>query len=107
MSLGFVSLAEVMGTELQIDIYSDSAAARGMARRTGLGKVRHIHVQELWIQEALRLKRFELKAIAGANNPADILTKHVERGLLDRYCPAIGLSERAGRSAAAPMTQSG
>ena len=107
MSLGFAALAADMGTHLEVEIYSDSAAARGMVRRTGLGKVRHIHVEELWVQEALRMKRFELKAIAGASNPADILTKHVERGLLDRYCPAIGLSDRAGRSAAAPLTQSG
>ena len=31
---------------------SDSSAARGICTRTGSGKVRHLSIKELWIQEA-------------------------------------------------------
>eukprot|EP00972_Heterocapsa_arctica_P032291 4760446-Heterocapsa_arctica.AAC.1 len=60
-------------------IVKGAAAARGMVRRTGLGKVRHIHVQELWVEQALRDGRFILHPILGVDNPADILTKYVDK----------------------------
>ena len=41
-----------------LDVYSDSTAGRGMCQRTGVGKVRHLELRFLWIQERLRLKRF-------------------------------------------------
>eukprot|EP00972_Heterocapsa_arctica_P068066 10049630-Heterocapsa_arctica.AAC.1 len=73
-AMGFQSIAADLGVKLDIIIFSDSAAARGMVRRTGLGKVRHIHVQELWVQQALREGRFGLNPISGVDNPVDILT---------------------------------
>ena len=36
-----------------LDIYSDSAAGRGMCQRVGVGKVRHLELRFLWIQERL------------------------------------------------------
>eukprot|EP00972_Heterocapsa_arctica_P040367 5946748-Heterocapsa_arctica.AAC.1 len=53
-ALGFKSIANDLGTNLEIEIFSDNAAAKDMVRRTGLGKVRHIHVQDLRVQQALR-----------------------------------------------------
>ena len=35
----------------QLKVHSDASAALGIVRRSGLGKVRHLHVQELWVQE--------------------------------------------------------
>eukprot|EP00972_Heterocapsa_arctica_P023308 3433688-Heterocapsa_arctica.AAC.1 len=72
--MGFQSVAADFGIKLDIEIFSDNAAARGMVRRTGLDKVRHIRVQELWVQQALRERRFVLNPIIGGDNPADILT---------------------------------
>ena len=57
-ALCFQSVAADLGVPLSVEIFSDSAAARGMVRRTGLGKVRHIHVQELWVQRFLRNCKF-------------------------------------------------
>eukprot|EP00972_Heterocapsa_arctica_P110419 16256349-Heterocapsa_arctica.AAC.1 len=37
-ALGFQSIANDLGTKLEVDNFSDSAAAKGMVRRTGLGK---------------------------------------------------------------------
>ena len=54
---------------------TDSTAATGTANRQGLGKQRHIQVQFLWIQEAIRTRTVVLRHIAGAQNPADLLTK--------------------------------
>ena len=101
-ALGFQSIAADLGVKLDIEIYSDSAAAKGMVRRTGLGKVRHIHVQELWVQQALRDGIFLLHHISGVCNPADILTKYVDKSGLDKHCNTLGLVPRMGRSGVAP-----
>ena len=45
----------------ELDAYSDSTAGRGMCQRTGVGKVRHLELRFLWIQERLMLKAFRLK----------------------------------------------
>ena len=102
-SLGFQSIARDMGVKLNVEVYSDSSAARGMVRRTGIGKVRHIHVQELWVQEALKNEKFVLKAISGATNTADILTKYVDKACLDKHCSTLGLEARLGRASSAPQ----
>ena len=43
-TLGLISMAAHFGNEVEGTVYSDSAAALGIATRTGLGKVRHIRV---------------------------------------------------------------
>ena len=45
-------ILEQIGMQLEVTIASDSSAARGICTRTGSGKVRHLSIKELWIQEA-------------------------------------------------------
>ena len=40
-----------MGWKLPITVHSDATAAIGIARRKNLGKIRHLDVTDLWIQE--------------------------------------------------------
>ena len=44
----------------ELDVHSASTAGRGMCQRTGVGKVRHLELRFLWIQERLRLKACRL-----------------------------------------------
>lgn len=73
--LGLQSLALDMDIPLSLHIYSDASAAIGICRRRGLGRIRHLHVGDLWIQEKLKAGDVQLSKIAGAANPADALTK--------------------------------
>ena len=50
---------------LNIVIYMDSSAAKGIASRTRLGKRRHIAVHLLWLQEQVRSKTVELMKVKG------------------------------------------
>ena len=43
-------------TYIYIYIYTDSSAAMGMVARKGMGRVRHMEVGELWIQDAVKNK---------------------------------------------------
>ena len=40
-----------LGVNMSITILTDASAAKGIASRRGLGKVRHIEVNQLWVQE--------------------------------------------------------
>ena len=43
-----------MGIKVSIRAFEDSVAARGIATRTRIGKVRHIEMNQLWAQEKVR-----------------------------------------------------
>ncbi len=64
-----------MNIDLRITLNEDSSAAKGIAQRTGLGKVRHIEVNQLWVQEKVREGTFEICKVKGIDNLADALTK--------------------------------
>ena len=105
-SLGFQALAEDMDLRLKIDIFSDASAAIGICRRRGLGKIRHLHVGDLWIQERLQAGDFNIHKIQEQENPADILTNYVEKPLLLKMLPKMSLFHEQGRADLAPnLTQ--
>ena len=73
--LGIQSLAKDLGIDVTVRLWVDSSAAKSIVSRVGLGKVRHMEVKYLWAQEAHKMKRFEVRKIASAKNPADINTR--------------------------------
>ena len=56
-------------------LYADSSAALAIAKRKGAGKLRHIHVSALWIQDVQDRDGAESHKILGTGNPANLLTK--------------------------------
>ena len=103
-SLGIQSLMRDLGWNLKLRVFSDATAAIGIARRKGLGRIRHLDCTDLWIQDTIRSGRITLDKVLGANNPADILTKYVEKKALDMALPKMNLLPTTGRSASAPTT---
>ena len=49
-------ILEQIGMQSEVTIASDSGAARGICTRTGSGKVRHLSIKELWIQDRIARK---------------------------------------------------
>ena len=84
-------------------MHTDASAALGIAMRRGVGKVRHIEVHQLWLQD--RIGRGDIKVIKveGSKNPADALTKHVEGSKLENHVKSAGMQACSGRHEAAPM----
>ena len=74
-ALGVQSLANDLGWKFEVRIWIDSSAAKSMARRIGMGRVRHLEVRYLWAQQVLKRGRLVLKKIKGLLNPADVMTK--------------------------------
>jgi hypothetical protein len=73
--LGVQALACDLGLEAALRIGLDSSAAKSMASRSGVGRVRHLDTRRLWVQEAVRVGKFALDKVRGDQNPANILTK--------------------------------
>ena len=88
---------------LPFRIFSDATAAIGIARRKGIGKIRHLDTTDLWIQDVIRSGRITLEKVLGAHNPADILTKYVEKRALEMALPRMNLWPTAVRPASAPV----
>jgi len=100
--LGTQSLILELGDPLQLVLWTDSSAGRSIANRQGHGKVKHIEIKDLWLQQSVKHKKFRVNKIAGTENSSDILTKHVARGLLDKHLEKLGFVDRSGRAPKAP-----
>ena len=105
IGLGLQSLASDLGISLDLEILTDATAAIGICRRRGLGKIRHLATADLWVQDRLRRGDFKLTKIPGAENPADMLTKHVARDVMHRHMRKIGVSAETGRAQSAPTIE--
>lgn len=100
--LGAKSLAADLGFHVDIEVCADGSAAIGICRRRGLGKVLHIAVADLLVQERLKTGDFALSKIPGSSNPADMLTKYLEGPLLEKLLQLSWLEKEAGRADLAP-----
>ena len=85
-----------------LTLRADAQAAIGICRRSGIGRVRHLAVGQLWIQERIREKTIALEKVAGESKPADAATKHLCAESLRKCYAALGCETRPGRSGAAP-----
>ena len=72
-------------------LYTDASAALSIAKREGAGKMRHINLRSLWLQQQAVKKQLEYGKIAGSLNPADGLTKSVKGELVSQYAKSTGL----------------
>ena len=101
-ALGLQSLAKDLGQRAAARVHADSSAAIGICSRSGIGKVRHLAVGQLWVQERVRSGAISLHKVLGENNPADLLTKHLSQQPMLRHVAAIGGVFEQGRAEAAP-----
>ena len=100
--IGLRSLVRDLCIELDVVVLTDAAAAIGMVRRRGLGKVRHLDVTDLWLQEKVREGDIHVEKVAGTENPADALTKVLARPLLTKHLTCMGLFPEDGRAVPGP-----
>lgn len=102
-ALGLQSRAKDMSWSLTINVHSDATAAIGIAKKRELGKVRHLHTTDLWVQERVRNGDVNLVKILGTENPADALTKHLDPASMGRALAKMNVDIMEGRAAIAPV----
>ena len=101
-ALGLQLLLRDLDWEVGIRLFSDATAAIGIARRKGLGKIRHLDTTDLWVQDILRSKIIQLEKVLGIGKIDDILTKYMDKATIDMAMPKMGLHRMSGRPASAP-----
>ena len=86
--------------------YAESSAALAIAKRKGAGKLWHVSINCLWIQERVEEKQLELRKVLGTNNPADLMTKHLARQPMDGCMAQLNQHRVEGRAQAGLHVQS-
>ena len=74
-ALGAAAYLRDLGQRRSVRLHLDSSSALSLISKTGLGKAKHIEIQHLWLQEAVRSKRLECSKIHTDVNSGDLLTK--------------------------------
>jgi hypothetical protein len=96
-SIGIREIMVDLGITKQIVIKTDASAAKGIANRAGLGKLRHLETNLLWIQERVATGELLVNKVAGTTNIADTLTKHVDGNDLNQHISWVHASVLSGR----------
>jgi len=71
-----------IGKTVTLTVLSDSSAGRGMCMRRGAGRVRHLDIKYMWIQEYVKQKRVVIGRVGTEVNIADAGTKYLDEGRL-------------------------
>ena len=85
-----------------IEIRTDASVAMGVAQRLGIGKIRHIEVNQLWLQEKVYCGEVRLVKVRTEENLADALTKPVGAADIYKHVEGLGYELRGDRHPLAP-----
>ena len=80
--------------KLEFEVHSDATAAIGIASRQGLGRIRHIAVADLWVQERIKRGDARVHKVAGKENPSDPLTKPLDADLTREHLVRMGVHNK-------------
>ena len=96
--LGIVQLLADWGVRVDGEVWVDSSAAIGTMTRRGNGKLRHVRVGTLWIQERIEDGDLAVQKAKGEDNPADLCTKHVNEKVTMNMMEMIDFVYMPGRA---------
>ena len=74
---GIMAMMIVFGFMVECVVCTDALAAIFMVHRQGLGKVRHIDLQYLWLQKDVLEGKLGVVKIGASANPVDLMTKYL------------------------------
>ena len=85
---------------------TDSSAAKGICNRRGLGKVRHIDINMLWLKDRVQKGHIIIKKVGGETNISDALTKYLDTAKMSQHLANTGQSITSGRHLLMPCVTS-
>ena len=97
-----ISLMAEFDIQADLVVKSDAVAAIGIVKRQGLGRVRHLAVADLWVQQRSLNNEVGYQKLDGTRNTSDMLTKVVEREVIQRHMQSLGLQYAKGRHKETP-----
>ena len=97
-ALGAIAMAPDMAKVLKPRVREDATASKAIASRRGVERVRHLHTQVLWVQEAVARRELTIVKVPGVENPADMETKHLAQREMHESLRQAGCHITGGRS---------
>ena len=88
------TLLDELGVQVNIVMKSDSTSGIALMQRRGLGRLRHLQVKELWLQEKVRAGDIQVEYVPTQENMADVLTKGLGTIKMEQLVNKIGLVSR-------------
>ena len=76
----------------------DATASKAIASRSGVGTVRHLHTQVMWVQEAVARRELTIAKVQGCENLADLGAKPVAQRGMHACMRRAGCHITGGRS---------
>merc|ERR1711873_40802 len=101
-AMGITGVFQDVGIQCTIILYTDSSAAKGISSRRGWGKVRHIELSELWLQDRVNRGKIRVWKIRGEDNFGDSLTKHASAERIAQTMAETAQRVMPGRHAIMP-----
>jgi hypothetical protein len=101
--LGVQSMLGDLGVkDKRLRVKTDASVAKSLASRRGLGGIRHIEVNQLWLQEKVNKGTIEVEKVKGEINRADVLTKFKDGTALKQQLDWTNQVVNFGRHELAP-----
>ena len=88
-----------------LELQTDSSAAKGICKRRGIGKIKHVHTPLLWIQGKVASKEIMTNKIDGKTNSADIGMKVLTEKEYNKLMTQLGFEYRDGKPTGALKAQ--
>ena len=96
---GIVSLLKDLGYEKRPVLAIDAKATEHILHRQGIGKLKHIDVAYLWIQDEVRSHRLKVRRVRSEDNIADLGTKPLSKTIIAKHCLTMGYVNMSQESA--------
>ena len=91
-AIGLSQMYEEWGRHPSVEVRTDSSAAIGTAHRAGNGRLRHVRISDLWLQERVSEGSISISKVAGNANVADMLTKDAPRKVRETLLASLPFS---------------
>ena len=102
--MGLQGIAMDMGLKVCVHLSTDASAAIGIGSRRGLGKVKNIELNQLWIQDKVCRGEITVHKVRTEENIADALTKPLGGQDLEKHTGMVGMRIVEGRHMIMPTT---
>ena len=97
-AIGLQQLAASWQLGFSVAVFVDSSAALAVTSRKGNGKLRHVRIGHLWIQQLLEEEEVQYHKVQGTSNPSDLMTKHLPASKAAPLVQLMAQHYRAGHA---------
>ena len=81
-----------LGEHVKLEVFSDSTAGISAQSRLGMGKMKHVQLRNLFVQDKVRAGDMRLLKVRTDDNVSDIGTKPVDQKTLEKHLVSIGMA---------------